>query len=108
MMARPAAPYELRIGRRYLRSTGNRFLSFISLISMVGVAIGVAVLIVVLSVMNGFERELRVPHPEPHLARDDHARSARGSPTGRRCAAVALGNPGVAAVAPFVERPRRC
>jgi len=52
-------PYELRIGRRYLRSTGNRFLSFISLISMLGVAIGVAVLIVVLSVMNGFERELR-------------------------------------------------
>ena len=54
-----ALPYELRIGRRYLRSTGNRFLSFISLMSMLGVAIGVAVLIVVLSVMNGFERELR-------------------------------------------------
>ena len=52
-------PYELLVGRRYLRSTGNRFLSFISLISMLGVAIGVAVLIVVLSVMNGFERELR-------------------------------------------------
>jgi lipoprotein-releasing system permease protein len=49
------APYELRIGRRYLRSTGNRFLSFISLMSMLGVAIGVAVLIVVLSVMK-FER----------------------------------------------------
>ncbi len=40
-------------------STGNRFLSFISLMSMLGVAIGVAVLIVVLSVMNGFELELR-------------------------------------------------
>ena len=52
-------PFELTIGRRYLRSTGNRFLSFISLISMAGVAIGVAVLIVVLSVMNGFEHELR-------------------------------------------------
>jgi lipoprotein-releasing system permease protein len=52
--------YELLIGRRYLRSTrANRFVSFISVISMVGVAIGVAVLIVVLSVMNGFERELR-------------------------------------------------
>jgi lipoprotein-releasing system permease protein len=52
--------YELFIGRRYLRSTrGNRFVSFISTISMVGVAIGVAVLIVVLSVMNGFEEELR-------------------------------------------------
>src|SRR5512137_2844040 len=58
-MAGRSAPFELTIGRRYLRSTGNRFLSFISLISMVGVAIGVAVLIVVLSVMNGFEHELR-------------------------------------------------
>ena len=56
---RGGLPYELMIGRRYLRSTGNRFLSFISLISMAGVAIGVAVLIVVLSVMNGFEHELR-------------------------------------------------
>ena len=58
MMGR-GAPFELRIGRRYLRSTGNRFLSFISLMSMAGVAIGVAVLIVVLSVMNGFEKEVR-------------------------------------------------
>ena len=52
--------YELLIGRRYLRAgRGNRFVSFISIISMVGVAIGVAVLVVVLSVMNGFEQELR-------------------------------------------------
>jgi lipoprotein-releasing system permease protein len=52
--------YEFLIGRRYLRSSrGNRFVSFISTISMAGVAIGVAVLIVVLSVMNGFEREVR-------------------------------------------------
>jgi lipoprotein-releasing system permease protein len=52
--------YELLIGRRYLRSSrGNRFVSFISIMSMVGVAIGVAVLIVVLSVLNGFEQELR-------------------------------------------------
>jgi lipoprotein-releasing system permease protein len=52
--------YELLIGRRYLHSgRGNRFISFISTMSMLGVAIGVAVLIVVLSVMNGFEQELR-------------------------------------------------
>ena len=52
--------YEFLIGRRYLRSNrGNRFVSFISTISMLGIAIGVAVLIVVLSVMNGFEREVR-------------------------------------------------
>ena len=55
-----AAPYEVMIGTRYLRSTQRRgFLSFISLVSMLGLALGVAVLIVVLSVMNGFERELR-------------------------------------------------
>ena len=52
--------YEFLIGRRYLRAgRGNRFVSFISAISMAGVVIGVAVLIVVLSVMNGFEREVR-------------------------------------------------
>lgn len=52
--------YEFLIGRRYLRSNrGNRFVSFISTISMLGIAIGVAVLIVVLSVMNGFEQEVR-------------------------------------------------
>jgi lipoprotein-releasing system permease protein len=54
------APYEVMIGTRYLRSTQRRgFLSFISVVSMLGLALGVAVLIVVLSVMNGFERELR-------------------------------------------------
>jgi lipoprotein-releasing system permease protein len=53
-------PYEVLIGTRYLRSTQRRgFLSFISVVSMLGLALGVAVLIVVLSVMNGFERELR-------------------------------------------------
>lgn len=53
-------PYEARIGARYLRSTQRRgFLSFITLVSILGLALGVAVLIVVLSVMNGFERELR-------------------------------------------------
>ena len=53
-------PYELAIALRYLRSRNkNRFISFISLISVVGIAISVAVLIVVLSVMNGFEYEVR-------------------------------------------------
>ena len=55
-----ALPYEALIGTRYLRSTQRRgFLSFISSVSVLGLALGVAVLIVVLSVMNGFERELR-------------------------------------------------
>ena len=96
------APFELRIGRRYLRSTGNRFLSFISLISMVGVAIGVAVLIVVLSVMNGFEHELR----SRILSLTSHATVTafgEGLSDWRRMREQALQNPRVAAATPFVE-----
>lgn len=59
----------LRIGLRYLSAKRrNNFISFISLSSMIGMTLGVAVLILVLSVMNGFDRELRerilgmVPH----------------------------------------------
>src|SRR5437879_13851375 len=52
--------YEWLIGTRYLRSTHRRgFVSFVALISVCGLTLGVATLIVVLSVMNGFERELR-------------------------------------------------
>ena len=52
--------YELMIGLRYTRAKRrNRFISFISLISMAGIALGVTVLIVVLSVMNGFQTEVR-------------------------------------------------
>ncbi|MDH3418733.1 MAG: lipoprotein-releasing ABC transporter permease subunit [Gammaproteobacteria bacterium] len=53
-------PYELFTAFRYLRARSkNGFISFISLVSMVGIGLAVAVLIVVLSVMNGFERELQ-------------------------------------------------
>ncbi len=56
-------PYEWQIAWRYTRvgkrSTGNGFISFISLVSMLGIALGVAALIVVLSVMNGFQKEVR-------------------------------------------------
>jgi lipoprotein-releasing system permease protein len=53
-------PYELAIALRYVRSRNkNRFISFISVISMAGIALAVAVLIMVLSVMNGFESEVR-------------------------------------------------
>ena len=52
--------FEVWIGNRYVRSrSSNRFVSLISAISMAGIAIAVAVLIVVLSVVNGFERELQ-------------------------------------------------
>ena len=56
-MFRPLALY---IGLRYTGAKRrNHFISFISLISMIGIALGVAALITVLSVMNGFEHELR-------------------------------------------------
>src|SRR5438477_7065523 len=56
-MFRPAA---LFIGLRYTRAKRrNHFISFISLISMLGIALGVTVLITVLSVMNGFDREIK-------------------------------------------------
>lgn len=53
------SPYELFIGLRYMRAKRrNHFISFISLISVLGVTIGVMALITVLSVMNGFQKEL--------------------------------------------------
>ena len=53
-------PYELSIAARYLRTRSTHsFISFISAVSMIGIALAVAVLIVVLSVMNGFEYELQ-------------------------------------------------
>ena len=56
-MFRPAA---LFIGMRYTRAKRrNHFISFISLVSMIGIALGIAVLITVLSVMNGFDREIK-------------------------------------------------
>lgn len=59
-MSKPFQPLELFIGLRYTRARRqNRFVSFISLASMIGIAIGVLVLIVVLSVMNGFEQAMR-------------------------------------------------
>jgi lipoprotein-releasing system permease protein len=101
-MTGSGTPFELMVGRRYLRSTGNRFLSFISLISMAGVAIGVAVLIVVLSVMNGFEHELR----SRILSLTSHATMTAfgdGLEDWPALRSRALQNPRVAAAAPFIE-----
>ena len=95
--------YEAFVGLRYLRSRGkNRFISFISLISMLGITIGVAVLIVVLSVMNGFEKELR----ERILSMTAHATvtgledTLTDWPVARESA---LQHSEVTAAAPFVE-----
>lgn len=96
-------PFEARIGLRYVRArSANRFLSFISLTSMLGIAIGVAVLIVVMSVVNGFERELR----ERILAMSAHASIAGldgrlADWRGKIAAAAAA--PRVSAAAPYVE-----
>ncbi len=96
-------PYEWFVGSRYLRSGHrNRFISFISLISMLGLALGVAVLIVVLSVMNGFELELR----QRILSMTSHA-TLMGL-EGRlddweRIRTRSLENPAVIAAAPYVE-----
>lgn len=56
-------PYEFQLGGRYTRagrsSSRNGFISFISVVSMLGITLGVATLIIVLSVMNGFQKEVR-------------------------------------------------
>lgn len=58
-----SSPYEWQIGWRYTRAgrvgRRNGFISFISGVSMLGIALGVAALIIVLSVMNGFQKEVR-------------------------------------------------
>ena len=91
------------VGARYLRArTHNRFVSFISSISILGVALGVAVLIVVLSVMNGFETELRTRI----LAMTSHAslESFGDGLTGwRDVRDKAEGDEDVRAAAPFIH-----
>jgi len=95
--------FESWIGRRYVRSrSSNGFVSTISAISILGIAIAVAVLIVVLSVVNGFERELK----DRLLAMSAHA--SLEDPLGRldhwssRAAEAEL-NDRVTAAAPYVD-----
>ncbi|HWJ94563.1 MAG TPA: ABC transporter permease, partial [Telluria sp.] len=99
-------PYELLVGLRYTRagkrSGRNRFISFISLISVAGIALGVAALIIVLSVMNGFQKEVtdRMLSVLAHVELFDQ----RGAmPDWRATRAKAMQNPAVRAAAPFVE-----
>ena len=98
-----ASPYEFWIGRRYVRSrSSNSFVSLISLISMLGIAIAVAVLIVVLSVVNGFERELK----DRLLAMTAHAtiEGARGELADwESLVDSAPANPRVTAAAPLLD-----
>ena len=96
-------PLELAIGLRYLRAKQRvRFISFISLVSVLGIGLGVAALITVLSVMNGFERELR----SRILGMASHATIAgsRGPLRDwREAADKALAHPSVLGAAPYVE-----
>ena len=99
-------PFELRLGWRYTRagraSRRNGFISFISGVSMLGIALGVAALIIVLSVMNGFQKEVRdrmlgvISHIEVY------AMGGGALPDLQRTLSEARANPQVIGAAPFV------
>ncbi|MFA5938637.1 MAG: lipoprotein-releasing ABC transporter permease subunit [Sinimarinibacterium sp.] len=96
-------PYELYAGLRYTRAKRrNHFISFISAASMAGIAIGVMALITVLSVMNGFERELRTRI----LGMASHATISAyrgGLENWPDVARQAQANPEIIGLAPYIE-----
>ncbi|CAI8961046.1 lipoprotein-releasing ABC transporter permease subunit [Pseudomonas sp. IT-P176] len=95
-------PLFVFIGTRYTRAKRrNHFVSFISLTSMIGLALGVVVMIVVLSVMNGFDHEMRTRV----LGMVPHATIESGEPISDwpSLAAKVKQNPQVVAVAPFTQ-----
>jgi lipoprotein-releasing system permease protein len=98
------SPYELATGLRYTRTrkgaSRNSFISFIALTSMAGIALGVAALIIVLSVMNGFQDELR--NRILSVASHIEIRGMPDLPDWHRVADVATQDPRVMAAAPFV------
>lgn len=94
-------PFELLLALRYLRPK-RTFVSVITLISVIGVMLGVAVLIIVISVMSGFDRQLR----EKLLGFNAHLRVIQpGELLANREEAMAriMANPRVKGVAPFVQ-----
>ncbi|MFT7459868.1 MAG: lipoprotein-releasing system permease protein [Planctomycetota bacterium] len=94
-------PYEVFIGLRYMRAKRrNQFISIISLISVLGIAIGVLALITVLSVMNGFQKELK----DRTLGMASHATVLERNENlsdWRNVAAQIEAYPGVEGVAPY-------
>jgi len=95
--------FEVWMGARYVRArTSNRFVSLISAISMTGIAIAVAVLIIVLSVVNGFERELkeRLLLMSAHAVIEDPNEGLSGW---QEQVAAAAADPAVRAAAPFID-----
>src|SRR4051812_16374624 len=99
--------YELLVGLRYTRARRrNRFISINSLVSMIGIAVGVWALIVVLSVMNGFQREVRerILGVASHVQiTSDNNRLANWPAIAR----LAAGPPPAPAPAPFPRGPGR-
>ena len=96
-------PFELFVGLRYTRAKRRtHFISFISLVSMLGIALGIAALITVMSVMNGFEKEVRarILGAAAHI-------QVMGPEAGLRdweaVAQSVARRPGVVAAAPFVQ-----
>jgi lipoprotein-releasing system permease protein len=96
-------PFELFIGLRYTRAKRRtHFISFISGVSMLGIALGIAALITVMSVMNGFEKEIRARI----LGAAAHVQllgGERGFEDWEGVAARAREHPQVTAAAPFVQ-----
>jgi lipoprotein-releasing system permease protein len=95
--------YEWLIGTRYLSGARRQgFISFVAVMSVLGLMLGVAVLIVVLSVMNGFERELRsrILSVTGHATITGLQGEFAGWPAAR---AKAMQYPGVLAAVPFIE-----
>jgi len=96
-------PFEAFIGLRYVRAKRrNHFISFISMTSMLGVALGVTALITVLSVMNGFEKELteRILGMASHASVIDRGKTMTDW---RPIAAMIKRNPDVLGVAPYFQ-----
>src|SRR5207249_7978663 len=95
--------YELLVGLRYTRAKRrNRFIGINSLVSMIGIFVGVWALIVVLSVMNGFQKEVRTRI----LGVASHVQISsidNRLPDWRSVAALAAQHPRVRATAPFVQ-----
>lgn len=96
-------PFEIFVGLRYMRARRrNHFISFISVTSMMGIALGVMALITVLSVMNGFQRTLRqrILGVISDVTVSGPAHRLKGW---RAVTGVALREPGVVAAAPYVR-----
>jgi lipoprotein-releasing system permease protein len=99
-------PYELLLGWRYTRAgratRRNGFISFISAVSMLGIALGVAALIIVLSVMNGFQKEVtdRMLSVVSHI--EIFTPDGQALPDVARTLREVRANPNVVGAAPFI------